>query len=68
VTLPPLMDEAIKRDLRLDLPEVSDVLLREILVPGDPETVCPPSGFLVGDGLTLYTASVREIRPIPCYP
>jgi hypothetical protein len=34
VALPALMHEAIKRDLRLDLPEVSDVLLREMLVPG----------------------------------
>ena len=42
VALPALMHEAIKRDLRLDLPEISDVLLREMLVPGDPEEVRHP--------------------------
>jgi len=42
VDLPAQMHEAIKRDLQLDLPEVSDVLLREMLIPGDPEEARHP--------------------------
>ena len=48
VALPSLMHEAIKRDLRLELPEVSDVLLRETLVPGNPEEARHPQCFVVG--------------------
>lgn len=61
------MDEAIKRDLRLDLPEVSDVLLREMLVPGDPEEVRSPRDFVVGEVLTLYTEPLRQVCPISWY-
>jgi hypothetical protein len=46
VALPALMHEAILRDLRLDLSEVSDVLLREILIPGDPEEARLKRSFL----------------------
>jgi len=54
VALPALVHEAVKRDLRLDLPEVLDVLLREMLVPGDPEEARHPLGLIVGEVLTLY--------------
>ena len=54
VALPALMHEAIKRDLRLDLPEVSDVLLRETLVPGDPEEAGHPQSLAGGEVLTFY--------------
>jgi len=68
VALPALMDGAIKRDLRLDLPEASDVLVREMLMPGDPEEVPPPHGFVVGELLTLYKEPLRQVCPISCYP
>jgi hypothetical protein len=47
VALPALIHEALRRDLRLDLPEVSDVLLREILIPGDPDEARHPPGFVL---------------------
>ena len=68
VALPALMHEAIKRDLRLDLPEISDVLLREMLVPGDPEEARHPQGFVVGEELMLYTESLRQVCSISRYP
>lgn len=68
VALPALMDEVIKRDLRLDLPEVSDVLLREMLLPGDPEEVRSPQRFPVGEVPTFYTEPFRQVCPISCYP
>jgi hypothetical protein len=47
VALPSLVHEAVKRDLLLGLPEVSDVLLREMLVPGDPEEARPSTDDLL---------------------
>lgn len=61
------MDDVIKRDLRLDLPEVSDVLLREMLVPGDPEEVGSPQDFVVGEVLMPYTEPLRQVCPISWY-
>ena len=68
VALPALIHEAIKRDLRLDLSEISDVLLREMLVPGDPEEARHPQGSVVGEVLTPYTESFRQVCSIPRYP
>ena len=68
VALPALVHGAIKRDLQLDLPEVSDVLLREMLVPGDPEEARDPQGCAVGEVLTLYTEPLRQVCSISRYP
>lgn len=69
VALPALVHEAIKRDLQLDLPEVSDVLLREMLVPGDPEEEARhPQGCVVGEVLMFYTELLRQVCSISRYP
>ena len=68
VALPALINEALKRDLRLDLPEVSDVLVREMLIPGDPEEARHPQTYVVDEILTLHIEPFHQVCSISCYP
>jgi len=68
VALPALINESLKQDLQLDLPEVLDVLVWEMLIPGDPEEACHPQTCVVDEVLMLHIEPFRQVCSISCYP